>query len=209
MIVIAYYRVSTKKQVRALALQQAAVARFAATEGLQIVAEYSEVKTAKGSLARRPILAAALRHAQKSGAVICVAQLDRLSRDVHFISGLMTRRVRFVVAGLGINPDPHLLHIHAAVAEQERRQISERTRAGLQAAKERGTRLGNPNIGYINQTAASQRATELRSVFQSLRGLTLRAAADELNRRKVATPRGLRWSPMTVKRVRQRLEQIA
>ena len=93
---------------------------------------------------RRPKLAAALKQARKQNASICVAKLDRLSRDVHFISGLMAHRVPFVVAELGAQADPFLLHIYAALAEQERRMISERTRAGLAAARKRGVKLGAP-----------------------------------------------------------------
>ena len=80
------------------------------------------------------------------GRHIVVAKLDRLSRDVHFISGLMVHHVPFVVAELGPNVDPFMLHIYAALAEKERALISERTKAGLAAAKERGTRLGNPDL---------------------------------------------------------------
>jgi DNA invertase Pin-like site-specific DNA recombinase len=75
-----------------------------------------------------------------------VAKLDRLSRDVHFISGLMTKRVPFIVAELGPEVDPFMLHIYAAVAEKERVVISERTKAALAAAKARGVKLGNPRL---------------------------------------------------------------
>ena len=136
---------------------------------------------------------------------VCVAKLDRLSRDVHFISGLMAHKVPFVVAELGAQADPFLLHIYAALAEQERRMISERTRAGLQAARKRGVKLGNATIGRENKKAALQRAKALRPILKSLEGQSARSIAAELNRRKVATPRGLKWSAMTVIRVQQRL----
>ena len=74
-----------------------------------------------------------------------VFKLDRLSRDVHFISGLMSRRVPFIVTQLGRNVDPFMLHIYAALAEKERAMISERTKVALRAAKGRGVRLGNPH----------------------------------------------------------------
>src|SRR4249920_407510 len=113
---VAYYRVSTQKQGRSglgLEAQRAAVAAFARAEGFEIAAEYTEIETGKGAdaLDRRPQLAAALKHAKRSKASVCVAKLDRLSRDVHFISGLMMHKVPFIVCALGRNVDPFTLHI--------------------------------------------------------------------------------------------------
>src|SRR6266403_199236 len=109
---------------------------------------FTEIETGKGSdaLNRRPELKAALKAAKKAKASVAVAKLDRLSRDVAFISGLMSQRVPFIVAALGRDVDPFVLHIYAALAEQERKMISQRTSAGLQAAKERGVKLGNQKI---------------------------------------------------------------
>jgi len=207
---IAYYRVSTQKQGRSglgLDAQQTAIANFAKAEGLKVVGEYTEVETGKGAdaLDRRPKLAAALKAARKQDASVCVAKLDRLSRDVHFISGLMAHKIPFVVAELGAQADPFLLHIYAALAEQERRMISERTRAGLQAARRRGVKLGSQTIGRQNKRAAEQRAKTLRPIMKSMEGQSARAIAAELNKRKIATPRGLKWSAMTVIRVQRRL----
>lgn len=207
---IAYYRVSTQKQGRSglgLEAQRAAIANFAKAERLKIIGEYTEIETGKGAdaLDRRPKLAAALEVARKQDASVCVAKLDRLSRDVHFISWLMTRKVPFIVAELGAQADPFLLHIYAALAEQERRMISERTRAGLQAARKRGVRLGSKTIGRDNKAAADQRAKALRPFLKSMEGQSARSVAAELNRRKIATPRGLKWSAMTVIRVQRRL----
>jgi DNA invertase Pin-like site-specific DNA recombinase len=116
------------------------VARFVEAEGLTVIAEHVEIETGKGSdaLARRLKLHEALARARKARAAVVVAKLDRLSRDVHFISGLMTERVPFVVAELGSDVDPFVLHLFAALAEKERALISERTRAAL--ARERSTR---------------------------------------------------------------------
>ena len=207
---IAYYRVSTQKQGRSglgLEAQRAAIAMFAAAEGLEITREYTEVETGKGTdaLDRRPQLAAALKVARKVGASICVAKLDRLSRNVAFISGLMAQKVPFVVAELGTQAPSFMLHIFAALAEEERRLISERTRAGLQAARRRGVKLGNPTLGRDNKRAAMQRAKELRPILKSMEGQSARSIAAELNRRKIETPRGLKWSAMTVIRVQRRL----
>ena len=106
---IAYYRVSTQKQGRSglgLEAQRTAVANFAKSEGLKVIGEFTEVETGKGAdaLARRPKLKAAMKTARKQHAIVCVAKLDRLSRDVHFISGLMTQKVAFIVTELGIRP---------------------------------------------------------------------------------------------------------
>ena len=113
---------------------------FAAQEGFTIVAEFNEVETAKGdSLDRRPELKAALKAAKKARCEVAVAKLDRLSRDVAFISGLMAQKVPFIVAALGKNVDPFMLHIYAAMAQQERAMISRRTKEALAAAKARGS----------------------------------------------------------------------
>ena len=145
---IAYYRVSTQKQGRSglgLDAQRKAVQAFAAAEAFEMVEEFIEVETGKGAdaLDKRPQLAAALKAAKRLKAPIVVAKLDRLSRDVHFISGLMSQRVPFIVAALGRDTDPFMLHIYAALAQKERQMISERTRAALAEAKERGVKLGN------------------------------------------------------------------
>ena len=104
-----------------LEAQRAAAHQFARADGLQILAEYTEVETGKGAdaLERRPQLAAALKHATRERASVCVAKLDRLSRDVAFISSLMAQRVPFIVTALGRNADPFMLHIYAALAEQD------------------------------------------------------------------------------------------
>src|SRR4051794_39881795 len=120
---IAYIRVSTQRQGRSglgLDAQKDALARFAEAEGFTIIATYVEIESGKGAdaLERRPQLAAALAAAKaatgrKQPAVpVLVAKLDRLSRDVHFISGLMTQRVPFIVAELGADADPFMLHIY-------------------------------------------------------------------------------------------------
>jgi len=149
--IIAYCRVSTARQGRSglgLDAQREAVARFAAAEGFEITREFVEVETGKGSdaLQRRPELAAALAEARRRKCPIAVAKLDRLSRNVHFISGLMEHRVPFLVTELGRDVDPFMLHIYAALAEKERRLISQRTKAALKAAKARGVRLGSPQL---------------------------------------------------------------
>ena len=115
-------------------------------EGITILHEFTEVETGKGAdaLDRRPQLAAALAAARQAKCPVVVAKLDRLSRDVAFIAGLMAQRIPFIVAELGADADPFMLHLYAALAEKERRLISERTRAALSSRKRNGTKLGNP-----------------------------------------------------------------
>lgn len=208
--IVAYYRVSTAKQGRSglgLEAQRRAVLVFAQAEGFEVIAEFTEVETGKGAdaLARRPQLAAALKAARKAKCEVCVAKLDRLSRDVAFIASLMAQRVPFLVAGLGRNVDPFTLHIYAALAEQERRMISQRTAAGLQAAKERGVQLGNPAQAAANKAAAAARDEALRPILTDCAGMSLRAVAAVLNERGIESPRGGAWNPMTVMRAMARL----
>ena len=187
---VAYIRVSTQRQGKSglgLEAQREAIQSFAANEGATIINFFSEVETGKGAdaLEQRPQLAAAIAYAKKCGAAVCVAKLDRLSRDVAFIAGLMSKRVPFVVANLGAGADPFMLHIYAALAEQERRQISERTKSALKAAKARGVKLGNQTQADANRDEAAQRAEDLRAVFEKLCDLPARSCADHLNARGV------------------------
>lgn len=209
-MIVAYYRVSTAQQGRSglgLEAQRNAVAAFAKAESLEIAAEYTEIETGKGAdaLDRRPQLAAALKHAKRLRASVCVAKLDRLSRDVAFISSLMAQRVSFIVCALGRNVDPFTLHIYAALAEQERRMISERTKAGLAAARERGVVLGNTQMIAEQQAAAAERDAALRDTLRPMMGLPSRTIAAKLNELGIAAPRGGAWSHKTVQRVMARL----
>jgi DNA invertase Pin-like site-specific DNA recombinase len=208
---VSYIRVSTLQQGRSglgLEAQREAIARFAAAEGREVIGTFVEVETGKGAdaLDRRPQLAAALAAARKAKCPVAVSKLDRLSRDVAFISGLMAQRVPFVVAELGPDVDPFVLHLYAALAEKERALISQRTKAGLAAAKARGTVLGNADLAAANKAAAADRAEALRAVFVETAGMSLRAVADVLNSRALATPTGKPWSAMAVSRVRARLK---
>ena len=135
------------------------------------------------------------------------AVLDRLSRDVHFISGLMVHKVPFIVTELGTDVDPFMLHIYAAVAEKERRLIGQRTREALAELKAQGKKLGGmrPKTA-LRMQAADDRAEALRPVFVELADLSANAIARELNARQIATPSGKPWSAVTVLRVQRRLE---
>jgi DNA invertase Pin-like site-specific DNA recombinase len=208
---IGYCRVSTQRQGKSglgLEAQQSAIQHFAETEGYTIAQTFVEVETGKGAdaLERRPRLAAAMKAARKGKATILVAKLDRLSRDVHFISGLMAHKARFMVAELGPTVDPFMLHVYAAVAEQERRRIGDRTREALAAARKRGVKLGNPALAKANKAAAARRARDLKPYMRDTAGMSARAAARWLNSQEEAlTPTGAPWSAKTVLRVRERL----
>lgn len=203
---VAYYRVSTQRQGRSglgIDAQRAAVARFAETEGIAIFHDFTEVETGKGSdaLDRRPQLAAALAKARQAKCPVIVAKLDRLSRDVASIAGLMVQRVPFIVAELGADADPFMLHLYAALAEKERRLISERTKAALASRKMTGRKLGNPTNPaqaaakgrQISVEAADRLAETVLPVIESIRrcGIaSLRGVATALNNRGVRTARG-------------------
>ena len=206
---IAYIRVSTLKQSLGLEAQQTTLARFAEAEGYRLIETFQEMETGKGhdALDRRPQLAASLKAAKQHKAPIIVAKLDRLSRDVHFISGLMVHKTPFIVAELGADADPFMLHLYAALAEKERRLISQRTKDALAAAKARGVKLGGLNAkGIKNRDAAKERAEALLLILAELNGMSARAIAAQLNVRNVPTPNGGAWYAVTVIRVQRRLE---
>ena len=207
---IAYIRVSSKQQGQSglgLEAQQSAISRFAEAEGFDIRETYVEIETGKGAdaLTKRPVLASALDAAKRANCPVIVAKLDRLSRDVHFISGLMTQRVAFIVCALGLNVDPFMLHIYAALAEKERTMISERTKVALAAARERGTRLGSPTTPAINAARSDAFAESLRAVVTPVINLSSRRIASYLNAQGVKTPTGGAWSSVTVLRLIERL----
>jgi len=208
---IAYTRVSTAQQGRSglgLEAQQAALVRFAQAEGYHLVQTFEEVETGNSdALDRRPQLNAALELAKKHKAPIIVAKLDRLSRDVHFISGLMAHKTPFIVAELGADADPFMLHLYAALAEKERRLISQRTKDALAAKKAQGVKLGGLNAkGIAAREEAKARAEALRPIFDELKGMSARAIAAELDARKILTPTGKSWHAETVLRVQRRLK---
>ena len=125
---ISYIRVSTAKQGKSglgLEAQRETIARFAETEGFEIVQEFVEVETGKGAdaLDRRPLLRDALEAARAAGGPVIVSKLDRLSRDVAFVATLMTQKFPFIVTELGADADPFMLHLYAALAEKERALI--------------------------------------------------------------------------------------
>lgn len=216
---ITYIRVSTSAQGRSglgIEAQRNVLAHFAASEGYEVVREFVEVETGKGSdaLDRRPQLKAALAAARKLRCHMGVAKLDRLSRDVHFISGLMAHKVPFVVAELGADVDPFVLHLFAALAEKERALISTRTRQALSAAKARGVTLGNPKLHMARRGAveavkaeAERYAANVLPIIreaQKAGASSLRQVADALNARGIPTARGGQWYAQSVANVLER-----
>jgi DNA invertase Pin-like site-specific DNA recombinase len=213
--VISYIRVSTDRQGKSglgIEAQRAAIARFVEAEGLILAAEHVEVETGKGvdALERRPVLREALAQARKAKGAVVVAKLDRLSRDVAFVSGLMAQRVPFIVTELGADCDPFMLHIYAALAEKERALISDRTRVALAAKKAAGATLGNrTNLAEAqaqgsaaNRNAADAFAANVLPVVDQLRAAgvtTVRGIAEALNVRGIRTARGGEWHHSTVR----------
>jgi DNA invertase Pin-like site-specific DNA recombinase len=222
---IAYLRVSTQRQQRSglgLEAQRATIARFAEAEDFSIIGEYLEAETGKGAdaLDRRPQLAAALAAAKSAKCSVVVSKLDRLSRDVAFVSGLMAQRVPFIVAELGRDADPFMLHLYAALAEKERRLISERTRAALAAKKANGAKLGNPSnaadaakLGrYIQSNAADVFVQRMIPVITGIRAAgatTLRDVTAALNERGIRSARGGKWHVSSVMNLLIRARQLA
>jgi len=225
---VAYLRVSTDKQGRSglgLEAQQAAIDAFLQPSDRLLTPPYIEVESGKHS--DRPKLAEALARCRKTGATLLIAKLDRLARSVHFIAGLMAEGVPFVACDMP-SASPFMVQIYAAVAEEEARAISRRTKAALQAAKARGTVLGGDR-GYRPTTppdwrkgvpAASVKRTlkadhaahALVPMFAAIRGeghTSLNAMAAALNSRGVASPRGGQWTATAVRRALARVEPEA
>jgi DNA invertase Pin-like site-specific DNA recombinase len=220
---IAYYRVSTRKQEQSslgLEGQQAAVTSFADRQCTAVLATYTETET--GKRADRPELAKAIAHAKRARATLVVAKLDRLARNVAFTSALMESGVDFLACD---NPHANRLTIHilAAVAEDEARRISERTKAALAAAKRRGVKLGAARPECRNLTAAARRRgaraggaavkqqadeayVDLRDFLAALRpAFSYQQIADILNQRGERTRCGKPWTDVAVLRACRRL----
>jgi DNA invertase Pin-like site-specific DNA recombinase len=227
---VGYLRVSTQEQGRSgigLTVQRSDIEAFAAREGLMIKTWYQDVQTGAGAdpLLLRPGLAAALKDVKSLQCPLIVARLDRLSRNVHFISWLMEVRVHFIVAALGKDLDEFTLHIWASVAEQERKLISERCKAACAVMKARGVKMGMAQYSKARQRqisalanagkrqAALERAEAYRPHIEwalrqpGLRGrpISLGRAAQALNERGTPSPYGGRWGGEQLMRMGRRL----
>ena len=207
---VAYYRVSTAQQGNSglgLEAQQAAVKTYLNGGNWELVGEFTEVESGKRK--NRPQLEAALAMCKKQKATLVIAKLDRLARNLHFISGLMESKINFVAVDM---PTANRLTVHilAAVAEEEARAISARTKAALASAKARGVRLGSngATLGKANAASARETAFSLKPIIQQLRAdgiTTVRAIAEALNARKIQTPQGRQWHSTSVHRLLARL----
>ena len=222
MKLISYIRVSTGKQQQSglgIEAQKAAIAAYAASIGATITAEYIEVESGRNNA--RPMLHSAMREARLVGGRLAIARLDRLARNAAFLLTLRDSGVDFVCCD---NPHatPLTIGVLAVVAEEESRLISQRTKAAMAAAKERGQTFGNPRgaeylrrAGQGNHAAvstiknrANARAADLSDVLEHVTAqghMTLQAQADELNRRGIRTARGGLWHPSRVSNLRKRL----
>lgn len=214
--VVSYIRVSTQKQGLSglgMEAQEEAVKQHIKATGSKLVAEFVEVESGRKTDKQRPELAKALEACKKDKAVLLVAKLDRLARNVHFISGLMEAKVKFVALDM---PEANelTLHVMAAFAEHEAKRISERTKAALAVAKSRGVALGvagpsnlKPNI-ELRQQQSQAFVQSLAGVFKGcqLRQLTQRQMVEELNSLGIKTSRGNTWSLMQVQRVLKQLQ---
>ncbi|HSI20790.1 MAG TPA: recombinase family protein [Verrucomicrobiae bacterium] len=215
---VAYYRVSTAKQGSSglgLDAQKEAVKRYLNGGNWELLQEFTEVETGKGSnaLSKRPHLRAAIEFARKNKAKLLIAKLDRLARNVHFISTLMEQKVKFVACDF---PEANELTIHilSAMAQHEAKIISQRTKAALQIKKEllakEGKKLGNPKLKADNDKRlieAKEFAENLRPTLDAFKtsGMSQRAMVNELNKLGVPTAREGEWSLVQLQRVLSRL----
>ena len=210
---IAYYRVSTDRQGKSglgLEAQKNAVANYLNSVGGTLLSEFVEVESGRKKI--RPQLQDALNACRSEKAVLCIAKLDRLARNVAFIANLMEARVEFVAVD---NPHANklMLHMLAAFAEHEREQISRRTTEALAAAKARGVELGKNGkvLADRNKQRAASFAVQMRPVIQQLKNeghVTLRALASELNNRNVPTARSGQWHEVSVHRLLRRMRKV-
>ena len=210
---VAYYRVSTQKQGNSglgLEAQEHVVSNYLKIGDYELIEAFTEVETGKGAnaLEKRPQLRGALNLCRKSGATLIIAKLDRLARNVHFVSGLIETGCEFIAADM-----PHankvMIQMHAVMSEWERDQISSRTKAALQAAKARGVKLGQMGISNLQSNVALRQldsklfAENLKGQVEGfkLRGLTQRGMAEELNRVGITTIKGGKWRLNQLQRI--------
>lgn len=207
---VGYYRVSTQKQGQSglgLEAQQEAVRRYVASAGGVLIAEHVEIES--GKVSSRPILGGALAECRQRKATLCIAKLDRLARNVAFVSHLMEAGTDFIALDAPF-ANKLLLHVLSAVAEHEREMISQRTKAALAAAKARGVQLGKYGtvLAATNRAAAVAFAEALRPEIGTIlsKGAgTLKEIAERLNDLGHLTPEGGHWGPASVQRTMKRL----
>lgn len=211
---VAYYRVSTTKQGESglgLEAQRESVGRFLSSRQAgsnQPIAEFTEIESGKRTTKKRPQLRAAIELCKAKKAVLVVAKLDRLARNVHFITGLEESKVAFIAVDM---PDANELTVHilAAVAQSEAKAISQRTKAALAVLKARGVKLGNKRWSESIEVATQARRLSAEApppaVLTMIKkhrdeGMALKAIADQLNALGIKTPQSKAWYASTVRR---------
>jgi DNA invertase Pin-like site-specific DNA recombinase len=230
---IGYLRVSTSEQGRTglgLAAQRHDIDAFSQREGLSIKSWYQDIQTGAGkdALLLRAGLAAGLKEARSTHCPLIVSRLDRLSRNVHFITGLMEHKVHFIVAALGRDCDDFTLHIYTSLAEQKRKMISERTKAAISVAKAKGKKRGlakcskawQRRVTALGQAAIQKAALERAEAYRlhvewafrqpnpysNARPISFYRAAGALNARNIESPTGRRWAGPQLQRMGIRLK---
>lgn len=214
---VAYYRVSTQKQGQSglgLEAQQASVASYLNGGKWELIGEFIEVETGKGAnaLDKRPKLRTALDICRKQGATLIIAKLDRLARNVHFVSGLLETGCDFVAADMP-QANKVMIQMHAVMSEWERDQISTRTKAALAAAKARGVKLGIAGFSNLERNieerklAADTFAAKHVGIIHGFKasGLSQRTIVAQLNQLGIRTAKGGDWSLIQLQRVIARL----
>lgn len=208
---VAYYRVSTPRQGQSglgLEAQQKAIELYLGSHKTSIIAEFTDVES--GSKKNRSELNKALKMCKKERAILIIAKLDRLTRNVHFVTGLMESKVKFVAADV-----PHanklMIHLMAAFAEHEQEMISQRTREALQAARARGVKLGSngKNLAALNKKKADEFALKMKPILEGLNEkgfLSNRAMVKALNNRKIKSATGKQWHLQTLYSVIKRIK---
>ena len=216
---VGYLRCSTEEQNRSqlgLLAQRDAIESFCAREGMTLTETFTDVQSGKDD--DRPQLQKALSTAKRSGGIVIVSKLCRLSRKVSYIAKLMDEGVPFVSVDLGSQVDPFVTHLWSAFAQAEVTKISQRTREALAQRKKEGIRLGNPRLGEVQPLAwaakrkyADDFALHLKPLVEGCQqaGITsLTAIASHLNKIKQPTRTGKNWQPQSVKNVLRRIEAI-
>lgn len=219
---VTYLRVSTDRQGKSglgLEAQRKAVLDYTAAKG-EIAAEFVEIESGKRN--DRPQLTRALAEAKRVGAVLLIAKLDRLARNVAFIANLLESGVEIAAADMP-EANRFLLHVMAAVAEHEAQAISDRTKAALAAAKARGVALGwaipsrqeeqrraSKKGAAMTAQKADRHAANVLPVIREIAagGASLRQIAAALNERGIKTARGGLWYAATVRNVLARQQEL-
>ncbi len=214
---VAYFRVSTQKQGTSglgLDAQRRAVCEFLQQFGGELVADFTEIESGKRT--DRPEFTKAADYAELSNSILLVAKLDRLSRDLHFVTSLQKRGIRFKLCDLP-EVDSLTVHILAAMAQHEASMISVRTKVAMQEAKKRGVVLGNPqlavqrnrDVSAANQSRVSAQKEWQGKILKVIEHLeaeghdTCQALADTLNHRGLRTQRGSKFSVPIISRLRR------